>query len=396
MAGVPAGGMRDGEGDAEESGQILIAGDAEGRVGGWDLAPVRGSGSGTRSGTRRRRSTTVLLLPHRLNSPVPSHGPLRYPPPPPPSHPLPPSTLPDSELPHPARTHMSSQDTSRSPTRSSRSRSASGPDVFVSPSFSHPSPDSLSSPSPLPISHTTFVLSYSPSNPSQFDIEIDGVHAGRIVFRLFDSVCPITARNFRELATGENGYGYSQSYFHRVVPQVRTSLAFSRASLLLPSDPNITSRPHTTTVHDPGRRHRRRQRHHWSFHLRTHVRRYVNKATSIPAHWLIISPPPPVSHLPLSSCLSISGVLFSPSLPLLIHASYRNELYSSDENFRVRHDRPGLLSMANRGPHSNSSQVRYLHSAHGHPAKCTSFSSCRFPFSIDHLAPVTLLSRLRS
>lgn len=55
----------------------------------------------------------------------------------------------------------------------------------------------------------------------QFDVEIDGSPAGRIVFHLFDAVCPITARNFRELATGENGYGYSQSYFHRIVPHVR-------------------------------------------------------------------------------------------------------------------------------------------------------------------------------
>ncbi|MFI6048665.1 peptidylprolyl isomerase [Streptomyces violascens] len=52
-----------------------------------------------------------------------------------------------------------------------------------------------------------------------FDITIDGKDAGRIVFQLFDDVVPETARNFRELATGQNGYGYEGSAFHRVIPQ---------------------------------------------------------------------------------------------------------------------------------------------------------------------------------
>ncbi|MFD3550100.1 peptidylprolyl isomerase [Streptomyces sp. NPDC058655] len=52
-----------------------------------------------------------------------------------------------------------------------------------------------------------------------FDININGAPAGRIVFNLFDEVVPKTARNFRELATGQNGYGYAGSGFHRVIPQ---------------------------------------------------------------------------------------------------------------------------------------------------------------------------------
>ncbi|MDT0437296.1 MULTISPECIES: peptidylprolyl isomerase [Streptomyces] len=51
-----------------------------------------------------------------------------------------------------------------------------------------------------------------------FDITINGEAAGRIVFNLFDDVVPKTAQNFRELATGQHGFGYAGSPFHRVIP----------------------------------------------------------------------------------------------------------------------------------------------------------------------------------
>lgn len=52
-----------------------------------------------------------------------------------------------------------------------------------------------------------------------FDITIDGEAAGRIVFKLYDDVVPKTAQNFRELATGQHGFGYEGSGFHRVIPE---------------------------------------------------------------------------------------------------------------------------------------------------------------------------------
>lgn len=52
-----------------------------------------------------------------------------------------------------------------------------------------------------------------------FKVSAGGKDLGRIVFRLFDDVVPKTARNFRELATGQHGFGYKGSPFHRVIPE---------------------------------------------------------------------------------------------------------------------------------------------------------------------------------
>jgi peptidyl-prolyl isomerase F (cyclophilin D) len=74
-----------------------------------------------------------------------------------------------------------------------------------------------------PISYSPPLGAPNPENPLvYFDIKLgrygEGTPLGRITMELKKDIVPETAENFLQLCTGEQGYGYKNSRFHRVIP----------------------------------------------------------------------------------------------------------------------------------------------------------------------------------
>ena len=149
-----------------------------------------------------------------------------------------------------------------------------------------------------------------------FDVSIGGSPAGRIEMGLFGNTVPKTAENFRALCTGERGgkLHFKGSPFHRIIPSVERAQRQRARARSLASQPQKSACPLCLCFH---------------------------------------------SHSLLSALCACSGFMIQGGDITTGNGRGGQSIYGRsfpDENFSLSHTEAGLLSMANAGRNTQSSQ----------------------------------------